>query len=215
MRHVPVTGSVFGDYIVVDETLELSKDSKRMFHVRCKCGKEEYKMAKNLKSGRCVSCKSCASKKTAITYPPPVIFKGLGGLSKTHYNSIRNGAKVRDIEFDISLSFLWNLFLEQDCKCAISGLPIILEARIKNTNPDWSIITASVDRINSDEPYIESNVWWVHKRLNKLKNSFSMEELLYWSTLIVLKHGNPDPSVLNRDVVGTKEQRLDGEDLNQ
>lgn len=215
MRHVPVKGSVFGDYIVIDETFETSKDCKRMFHVRCKCGKEEYKLAKNLKSGRCVSCKSCASKKTAALYPPPVTFKGIGGLSKTHFNSICNGAKVRDIKFDISLEFLWNLFLKQKGKCAMSGVPLVLEAKIRNTNPDWSVITASVDRIDSTKPYTEDNVWWIHKRLNRLKNSFSMEELLYWSNLIAIKHGNPDPSVLNRDVVSTKEQRLDGEDLNQ
>ena len=38
--------------------------------------------------------------------------------------------------------------------------------------------------------------------------NLSLEELLYWSKLLLDKHGNPDPSVENANLVSTKEQRL-------
>ena len=65
---------------------------------------------------------------------------------------------------------------------------------IKNNSVDWSVVTASLDRIDSSKGYQPGNVWWVHKRVNRLKNDFSMDELLYWSRAIVRQHGNPEPS---------------------
>lgn len=51
-----------------------------------------------------------------------------------------------------------------------------------------------------------------NNRLMWIKNNYSLEELLYWSRLLLAKHGNPDPSVVNANKVTTKEQRLDGEE---
>jgi hypothetical protein len=58
-------------------------------------------------------------------------------------------------------------------------------------------------------------VQWVHKEINRLKNNYTLEELLYWSKLLLDKHGNPDPSSTNEIKVVEKEQRLGVEDSNQ
>ena len=47
---------------------------------------------------------------------------------------------------------------------------------------------------------------------DRLKNNYSVEELLYRSKLLLEKHGNPDPSVVKEVEVTTKEQRLGIED---
>lgn len=195
MRHVPVVDEQYGEYRVVSTNVILSSDSKRMFNVKCSCGREEFKRAAHLASGRCKSCKSCTSKRTAKNHPPPTIFKGVGGLSRTHYSSIKHGAQRRDIKFDLTINYLWDLFLAQDKRCALTGLPLVLEPSIKNSNVNWDLITASVDRKNSDLGYIQDNVWWVHKEANRLKNNYPMSELLYWCNLIVKKHDNPEPSM--------------------
>ncbi len=212
MRLIPEVNKQYHYYTVIDETILKNNDGLRMFHVRCECGKEEYKPAKHLESGRTKSCKSCASKRTAINYPPPAVFKGVGGLSMTHFSAIRNGAERRNISFNLDITSLWVLYLKQNKLCALTGVPIVLEPAIKGCNVNWDIITASLDRIDSTKGYVIDNVWWVHKEMNRLKNNYSLSELLFWSQKLLEVHGNPDPSVANANLVATKEQRLESEE---
>lgn len=191
---------------------EINHNKRWMFKTQCDCGKIEIKRKDWVLSGRTTSCKSCASKRTAANYPLPVNRKGYKDLSGTHYLHIKNGAIKRNIPFDVAAEFLYTLWINQQCRCALTGVPIYLTNKIKNNNPDWSTITASVDRIDSTKGYTEDNVWWVHKEVNRLKNNYSLQELIYWCSLIVNTHGNPDPSVVNANQVTTKEQRLDGEE---
>lgn len=86
--------------------------------------------------------------------------------------SITN-AKARDLEFSLSLKELWELFLEQDRKCAYTGI-LLTFAR----NPRTSDQTASLDRIDSTKGYIKGNVKWVHKDINLMKNYFSHEDFI-------------------------------------
>ena len=192
---------------------EVKHNNRLMFKVQCDCGRVDLKRKDWVISGRTTSCKNCASKRTATKYPPPINRKGCCGLSGTHLLSIKSGASKRNLSFDLSAEFLWNLFESQKGKCALTGIDIILVNKIKNNNVDWGVITASLDRKDSNKGYIEDNVQWVHKEVNRLKNNYSLEELLHWSKLLLDYHGNPDPSVLNTLEVGTKEQRLGGEDV--
>lgn len=192
---------------------EVKHKNRLMYRTQCDCGRIDLKRKDWVIRGRTTSCKNCASKRTAINYPPPVHRTGCKGLSGTHYLAIKNGAARRNIPFNLSAVFLWNLFEDQKRKCALTGLPLVLEASLKNNNVNWDVVTASLDRIDNTKGYEEDNVWWVDKRINRLKNNYSLEELLYWSSLLLKKHGNPDLSVLNTIEVGTKEQRLGGEDV--
>lgn len=191
---------------------EVSKDGRRYFVTHCDCGKVELKRKDWVISGRTTSCKSCASKRTAQKYPPPINRKGCEGLSGTHFLSIKNGAERRNISFELTPEFLWKLYKDQKGLCALTGVPIVLENRIKKQNVDWSVVTASLDRIDNSLGYIEGNVWWVHKIVNRLKNNYSLEELLFWSKLLLDKHGNPERSSVNEIKVAENVQRLGGED---
>lgn len=74
----------------------------------------------------------------------------------------------RGYHWDLTIEFLWNLYITQDRKCALSGLPI-----------GWSkkglTATASIDRIDSSEGYIKENVQLVHKDVNFMKQQFDQE----------------------------------------
>lgn len=173
---------------------EVYHNKRWMFKTQCDCGSIDIKRKDWVLTGRTTSCKSCASKRTAKKYPPPVNFKGIGGLSKTHYSTIKNGADRRNIPFNVSIEFLWDLYEKQKGICALTNIPITLSPAIKDCNVNWDVITASVDRIDSTKGYEVGNVWWVHKEVNRLKNNYSLQDLVYWCKLIVNTHGNPDPS---------------------
>ena len=208
----PIIGYKYGSYAVYSTQIKKSSDKKRMFEVICCCGKIEFKRAQHLISGRTTSCKSCASKKTAVRFPPPIIYKGCGGLSKTHFSSIKNGAIRRGIPFNLDIQYLWGLYLKQNKRCALTGDALILTPAYKNSNVNWGVVDASLDRIDNTKGYEIGNVWWVHKTANRFKNNYSMEELLSLCKKIILTYDNPEPSSAKDLEVAEKVQRLTGEE---
>ena len=91
---------------------EVNRNKRWMYKVQCDCGKVEIKRKDWVISGRTTSCKSCSSKKTAQSYPPPINRKGCNGLSGTHFLTIKQGAKRRNILFDLTPEYLWKFFVE-------------------------------------------------------------------------------------------------------
>jgi hypothetical protein len=75
-----------------------------------------------------------------------------------------------------------NLFLEQDQKCALSG--ILLEPWISNNKKQGRRMSASLDRIDSSKGYIVGNVQWVHKDINRLKWDLSQEKFIELCKLV-------------------------------
>jgi hypothetical protein len=116
--------------------------------------------------------KSCGCLKHAFNTKSPR-WKGFGEISLTHFNSIKYGAEKRNLEFNIKIEELWQLFLDQGKKCTLSGLDI----RFPHSRIDYSS-TASLDRINSKLGYYKDNVQWVHKDVNYAKQSMNNEEFL-------------------------------------
>lgn len=190
----PQSEKIMDKYNQLTVLEEVKHNNRLMYKVQCDCGRIDIKRKDWVISGRTTSCKSCASKRTAAKYPPPVNRTGCSGLSGTHYLSIKSGASKRSMPFELSAEFLWNLFESQKGKCALTGVDITLVNKIKNNNVDWSVVSASLDRKDSSRGYTKDNVQWVHKIINRLKNNYSLEELLFWSKLLLDYHGNPDPS---------------------
>ena len=65
---------------------------------------------------------------------------------------------------NISIQEAWEIYIKQDRKCALSGVPIVFTT---NNDKYW-IQTASPDRIDSSLHYTEDNFQWVHKRINRI-----------------------------------------------
>jgi len=75
--------------------------------------------------------------------------------------------------------YLWNLYLQQNKRCALSGVDINL------SDPANSIVdTASIDRIDITKGYIRGNVQWIHKTVNRMKVDMSEDEFMKWINLI-------------------------------
>lgn len=85
-------------------------------------------------------------------------------MSGTFFHSIECSAAVRNLEFNITKEYIWNLFLQQERKCAFTGEILVFSSHSYISNG-----TASLDRIDSSKGYIEGNVQWVHKDINVAK----------------------------------------------
>ena len=107
--------------------------------------------------------------------------KGTGDLSLTYMSYLRQKAKQTNREFSLTAEYLWELFLKQDRKCALSGEPLFFSTKIdSNHNIERAYHTASLDRINNDLDYIEGNVQWVHKTINRMRRQYTVAEYIFW-----------------------------------
>ena len=122
---------------------------------------------------------------------------GAGEISGTYLTYLRRKAKDRGLIWGVSPEYLWKIFLKQNRKCALSGVELIFSMKIdKNNNVDRTNHTASLDRIDNNLPYIEGNVQWTHKIVNVMRRQFSVDEYIYWCSL-VFKHANLELSQTN------------------
>lgn len=175
-------GQRFGDLTVV-RFFGRDNSKKTMWVCECKCGKKKNIRSGDLISGKIRSCgclyKITSSKNMKLAYLASAKnrFKGCGELSGKYLSSVKYSAMIREIEYKINPVQLWNLFLKQNKKCALSGLDICFG------KPQ----TASIDRINSEKGYILLNVQWVHKDINLMKLDFTTEQFLDYCKLVTEK----------------------------
>ena len=103
------------------------------------------------------------------------------GISSTFWWIFIESAKSRNIEVKIDIKFLWNLYLKQDKKCALSGLPLILDKfGVKKEILKEGVYFASLDRINNKLAYCENNVRWLAREINLMKWKLTDEEFLFF-----------------------------------
>ena len=115
--------------------------------------------------------KSCGCRKTKYLRG-----SGCGDIAWQFYRRIKKGALDRGIPFEVTIEEIWDTYLKQDSKCAITGLPIkfVTDYNIQVSQ------TCSVDRIDSRGSYTKDNIQIIHKRINIMKGNMSMEEFKYW-----------------------------------
>jgi len=102
---------------------------------------------------------------------------GYKDLSQTFWGSIQKSAKDRNILFDLTREFVWELYEKQDRKCSLSGMDICIYPRSRNKE-FFKFNTASLDRIDSLKGYTEDNVQWVHKTVNHIKWALPQDEFI-------------------------------------
>ena len=120
-------------------------------------------------------------------------WKGFGDLSGDHWRRITKGAESRNLEMTITIEDAWNKYLQQNGKCAISGVDITLRGQEIGISSKYvhEKTTASLDRIDSKNGYTLDNIQWIHKDLNQMKSDRSMETFLYWiKTIYENQFGN-------------------------
>lgn len=144
-----------------------------IWRCKCDCGFEKNMTRSNFLNQTSKQCKSCYSKSMR---------NNKKDFTQTAYGRIKYGANERNIEFNISIEYCRELYIKQDKKCALTRLPISFSETSQGHNHGES--TASLDRIDNLKGYIEGNVQWIHKDVNRMKSVFSQEYFQYLCELI-------------------------------
>ena len=174
---IDLTGQRFGKLMILHRLPSINGQTQ--WQCQCDCGKKKRIQAVHLKTGHTQSC-GCSwhefgKKRTS--------WKGHGEIPSAFFSRIVSGAKKRHIPFEISIEYIWKLFLRQDRKCAFSGLPLDFTHGRNHHHKG----TASLDRIDSTRGYVNGNVQWVHKDVNWMKQDYSNDYFLTMCKTIV-KH---------------------------
>lgn len=169
-----LTGMIFGD-LKVNKYVGFNESSGRhQWECVCQCQRTCIVNGGALTIGNTKTCGCSRRRKGKLNSS----FKGFEEISMGKWLHIISHAKSRGLEFNITIEYGWKLFIDQNRKCKLSGLPIGFQSRdIKQT--------ASLDRIDSSKGYIEGNVQWLHKHINKMKWDFKEDEFINYCKLIV------------------------------
>jgi hypothetical protein len=183
-RAIDRVGHVYGELTVV-RLDRRNKYSQLLWECECSCGNTTIVPAGNL-GQRTKSC-GCLKRNTNknstaschLRGPASPYWTGHGEISGYKWSKIEDGAKNRNLTFDITIEGAWNLFLIQEKSCALSGFPLYFGKKSRELG------TASLDRIDNSEGYIENNIQWVHKDVNRLKWDLTEKRLFQLCEAIV------------------------------
>lgn len=140
--------------------------SKRNGYWHCKCKKCNNSCEISANSLRIGTTRTCGCLKYLLNNKNPH-WKGFEEISGAFFSKIKDSANSRKILFSIKIEDIWNLFVKQNRKCALSGEIISFTPK-----------TASLDRIDSSKGYVQGNIQWVDKRINIMKQSLSQDEFI-------------------------------------
>ena len=167
-KSIDITGKRFGNLTSVKFAYH---DKVEYWYFKCElCHTDGVRRKTDVMRGKIKSC-GCHKNKGSNNgqwYG----YEELNGRTFGHY---KKGAKKRNIEFNVTIEYLWDVYIKQNKKCPYTGVELILSPKTSdNRTPE----NASLDRIDSSKGYIEGNVQWVLKKVNNMKNDMSHDEFI-------------------------------------
>jgi len=168
----------------------LALEGRNKYHqgvYSCKChacGKEGFLVAVGeIKRNKSCGCSRYNTNKLS-THPHHLIGKksaywtGHGDISGYRWRKIQDTAAKRNIKVEVTIEDIWDLFLQQDRRCALSGQQLEFGIRSREHG------NASLDRIDSSKGYTKDNIQWIHKKINTMKMDLDQSDFLSLCKLI-------------------------------
>lgn len=184
------SGTRFGKWEVLSQGQSNSRGLT--WSCKCDCGTIRDVPGVALRNGKSASC-GCANTDGVISK----LWKGHGEIGHNLWNTILVGATSRGYEITVTIEDIWQLFLDQDRKCALTGIPLEMFLRTtayrtytnRRGGPRGQRVngTASLDRIDNTKGYIPGNIQWVHKEINRMKGTLTSKQFVEWCKLVA-KH---------------------------
>lgn len=153
--------------LTIMKCLGLNDKGKTYFEYKCKCGNTGEILLTNIDKIISCGCDRKAGSKKHLNYE-----------EITHIMWTRSvlGANKRSLEFSVTKEEAWEVFLNQQRKCAISGVDLIMEGNIKKYSSRSG--NASMDRKDSTKGYTKDNIQWVDKKINIAKMNMEDSEFI-------------------------------------
>jgi len=153
-----VAGQKIGSWTVIERT-RTAKFGCIIWKVQCDCGKIRHKTTGHIVYAAANGYRCGCNKWT-----------GCGDMSGKYWKSVIQKARERGINVEITAEMAWKQFLVQNRRCALTGVELVFAT--------GTYQTASLDRIDSNLGYIPTNIQWVHKHINRMKNRFNTKEFI-------------------------------------
>ena len=166
------SGQIFGILTLIKPNGKTKHDGGTQWLCKCSCGNSVIVPQSRLKNKRVKSCGCWRKRKQNHRW------KGYCGISGARVSEIKLRAKKKHLKFNLNAKFLWELYIKQDRKCAITGVYIDLDT------------DGSLDRIDSSKGYTTDNIWWVRKNINKIKLDFSLKDFVSLCEQVVANKEN-------------------------
>lgn len=176
-----LTGKTFGRLTAISNRI----DSKmgRVWLCKCECGKFKEIVGGSLTQGHTTSCGLSPCRPFPFGNKNKH-FKGYKEIHLVFFNTYKNNSKLNNVEFEISIEYVWDIFIKQKRKCALSGVELKFSSNLRGKRDG----DASIDRINPKLGYIKNNIQLIHKDLNIIKG-FSEDRLfILLCKLVANKH---------------------------
>ena len=128
----------------------------------------------------CKSCRTVRANKSVRRYTKlkdNPFWKGYEDIPQSWFSKYFQRSNKRKRTGTIVIEDVWALYIKQDKKCALTGVPISFE----KTELGYS---ASIDRIDSKKEYDLDNVQLVHKDVNLMKNRFDQDYFISMCKLV-------------------------------
>jgi len=166
-------GDVFGDWTVTSPEIFIEHEAK----VKCICGRcnVECKVsAYTLINGKSSRCKECgirmgSGKKNGS-------WKGYKEIPASWFGKFRRKSNEIGTKYegDLTIEDVYNKWIEQDKKCALTGIDLSFqgEGRWTENGNYTKKYDISLDRIDSSKGYTADNIQLVHKDINQMKHTF-------------------------------------------
>jgi hypothetical protein len=165
LRRQDLTDQKFGR-LIAKTFAGLDNHGHSVWLCECECGKTCEILATKLNTGSTKSCGCLFIDGLKSRY------KGGKYITGKEFGLIRYRAKRENLEFDIFVQDIEDLYEQQDKKCILSGWPICFNERRQRAGKT-NLGQASVDRIDSSKGYTKDNIQIVHKDINSAKSDRS------------------------------------------
>ena len=167
------------------------QNKQSIYKCLCDCGNITYGSRSKIIAGRKKSCGCISTQKNII--PDPL---------KKSLLRIFHALSKKKIRTDITLDYLWELYIQQGGRCYYTGLNMSFE------NNEYCI---SVDRLDSSKSYMKDNVVLTCRNVNLFKNDLSVESFIQFLSIMHNVDKNKIPYYNNLSV--RNETKFDVENL--
>lgn len=154
-----IQGKQFGKWTVLGEAKRKYRNDI-LWNCQCECGRKFQVRGTYLVNGKSKRCNYCHkhSKKYYEANNVPIQL----------WKQIEKNARKRDIKFEITREEAYEQFEKQNGRCVLSGM----ELSFPTCASEWLQATASLDRRDNTRGYEKNNIQWLHKDINKMKNTY-------------------------------------------